>query len=112
MGESASKNDLAGDAARSPPGVMQDPDLFLYAVCEFFDNGIGEDFAGNALNLRPRGLLIEIICKRQSEILALADSRDVCESDLSKCVVDGLALRIEDGSLQRNVDMRLHYPRL
>ena len=39
-------------------------ELFLYAVCELFDDGVGEYFAGNALDLGSGGLRLQAICKR------------------------------------------------
>ena len=44
------------------------------------------------------------------EILALAHGGYVCKPDLAQGILDGLALRIEDRCLQRDIDMRLHYP--
>jgi hypothetical protein len=73
--------------------------LFVYTVCEFFDDGVGEDFAGDALDLGAGGLGLEPISKRQSEIFALANGGNVAESDLAQGIVDGLALWIEDRCL-------------
>jgi hypothetical protein len=84
--------------------------LFLYAVGELFDYGVGEDFAGDALDLGAGGLRRQAVGERKGEILALAHGGDVCKPDLVEGILDGLALRIEDRRLQRDIDIRLHYP--
>jgi hypothetical protein len=48
--------------------------------------------------------------ERKREVLALAHCGYIRKSDLAQGVVDGLALRIQDRCLQRDIDMRLHYP--
>ena len=84
------------------------PGLFLYAVRKLFDNGVGEDFAGDALDQGAGGVCGEAISEGKREILALANRADVSESDLAEGVLDGLALRIQDRCLQRDIDMCLH----
>ena len=65
----------SGLAARC---VLEAAALFLYAVCEFFDDGVGEDFAGDALDLGAGGLGGSRPSARdKSEILALADGGDL-----------------------------------
>jgi hypothetical protein len=86
--------------------------LFLYAVCELFDDGVSEHFAGDALHLGAGGVGGEAAGERKGEILALADSSYIRKADLSQSVVDGLALRVQDRCLERDIDMSLHYPRL
>ena len=54
----------------------------------------------------------QAIGEGKREILALADRGDLCKSDLAQGILDGLALRVENGSLQRDIDMCLHYGRL
>ena len=39
-------------------------ELFLYAVCELFDDRVSQDFAGNTLDLCPGSLRLQAICKR------------------------------------------------
>src|ERR1700722_19762910 len=70
--------------------------LFLYAVCEFFDHRVGQNLAGNALNLRFRGFRAQSIRQRKREILALAHRSDVSEPDLAEGIVDGLALGVKN----------------
>ena len=48
--------------------------------------------------------------EREREVFALAHGGDIGKSDLAESVVDGLALRVEDRCLQRDIDMRLHDP--
>ena len=84
--------------------------LVLNAVRELFDYRVGEDFAGDALNLSFGIGGRQAICQRKGEILALADCFNLRESDLAEGIVYGLTLRIEDRGLQRNVDMSLHHP--
>ena len=91
-------------------GVGARGGLFLYAVGVFFDDGVGEDFFGDALDLGAGGFGGEAVSQRKREILALAHRRYLCESDLAQRVLDGLALRVQDRCLQRDIDMRLHDP--
>jgi len=86
--------------------------LFLYAVRELFDDRVGENLAGDALHIGAGRLKRKAIGERNREILALAHRSDIREPDLAQGILDGLALRIQNRSLQRDVDMRLHYPRL
>ena len=44
----------------------------------------------------------------EGEVLALADGGDASEADFAQCVLDGLALGVQDGCLQRDIDMCLH----
>ncbi len=84
--------------------------LFLYAVREFFDDGVGQDFAGDALDLSADGVRLQPIGEGKREILALAHRGYIGETDLSQGILDGLALGVQDRCLQRDIDMRLHYP--
>jgi hypothetical protein len=52
----------------------------------------------------------ERVIERKREVFALAHSGNLGKTDLAECIVDGLALRIEDRCLQRDIDMRLHNP--
>ena len=52
----------------------------------------------------------EAVGERKREIFALAHGGDIGKPDLAEGVVDGLALRVEDRCLQRDIDMRLHDP--
>ena len=62
----------AGEVGRD--GSLSKTDrLFLYAVRVLFDDGVGEDFAGNAFDLCPGGVSGEALGEGKREILALAD---------------------------------------
>jgi hypothetical protein len=78
------------------------------AVGEFFDYGVGKDLLGDALDLGFGGVGGKAIGKREGEVFALAHRGDISETDLVEGILDGLSLRIEDGSLQRDINMRLH----
>src|ERR1035441_5999934 len=86
--------------------------LCLYAVREFLDHRVGEHLAGDALHLGARRLRAQPFGQRKREIFALAHSGYLRKSDLAQGVLDGLALRIQDRGLQRDIDMRLHHSRL
>ena len=43
--------------------------LFLNAVCVFFDDGVGEDFSGDALDLCAGGVGGQAICKGKAKYL-------------------------------------------
>src|ERR1700753_3876469 len=73
---------------------------FFDAIREFFDHGVRQNLAGDALNLCARGVAGQAIGKRKSEILALAYGRYLGKSNLTQGVLDGLALWIEDRCLQ------------
>jgi len=75
--------------------ALPDSVLVLNAVRELFDHGVGQNFARDALNLRPRILGCEAGGEGKREILALADTLHLRESDLAQGVVDGLTLRIQ-----------------
>jgi hypothetical protein len=85
----------ASEAGRAE-SLSETDRLFLHTVRELFDDGVGEDFAGNPLDLRSGGVSGEPIGKGKSEILALADGCDLCESDLAQSVLNGLPLRVKD----------------
>ena len=84
--------------------------LFLYAVREFFDDGVGKDFAGDAFYLGAGGVGGQAFCEGNREILALAHAGNICKADFAQRVLDGLALGVQHRWLQRDIDMRLHNP--
>ena len=63
---------------------------------EFLDYGIGEDVAGDLLDFFAGGVFGEAV-EIEDEEFALADGLDFGVSEGGKGVVDGLALRVEDG---------------
>ena len=92
-------------------GFLQ-PRLFLNAIRVLFYNGVGQDFAGDPLNLLTRGRCRKALIQREGEVFALADGSDIAKPYLAQSIVDGLALRVQDRCLQRDIDMCLHHPRL
>src|ERR1035437_6264409 len=83
--------------------------LFLNAICKLFDYRVGEHFASDPLDLGPRRINCEPVRQSQCKVFALAHGSYGRKSDLAQSVLDGLALRIEDRSFQRDIDMGLHY---
>ena len=84
--------------------------LLLEAEGEFFDDRIGEDITGDALNfvLSLRGIGGERRREREHEVLALAHVGDSIEADAAESAGDRLSLRVEYRTLQRDVNMRCH----
>ena len=77
---------------------------------ELFDDGVGEDFAGDALDfkLRLRWILRERVVESQQEVFSLADVGDAVVLHTTERAGYSLALSIEHGPLQRDIYMRLH----
>jgi hypothetical protein len=88
------------------------PRLVFELVRVLFDHRIGEDFARDALNFSTSGVGPQTVGERQLEVLALAHCGHVGIADLAQGIVDGLALRVQDRCLERDVDMCLHLWRL
>ena len=84
--------------------------LFLNAVRIFFDDGVGEDLAGDALDLVAGGFRGEPVGERKGEVFALADGGYVRVADFAQGILDGLALGVQDLCLERDIDMCLHHP--
>jgi len=99
IGVHGSRNSQNASQAAQDDRSFGEAGLFLYAVCELFDHGVGEDLFGDALDEGFGGFGREAIGEGKCEILALADGGDVGEADFAECVVDGLALGVEDGYL-------------
>ena len=57
-----------------------------------------------------RAASAEAVGERELEILALTHGDHFSKPDLAQSIVDGLALWVQDRCLQRDIDMRLHYP--
>ena len=77
---------------------------------ELFDDRVGEDLAGDALDLGlgMGGITGEGVVEGELEVLALADVGDAVVLHAAERAGDGLALSVEHGPLQRDVNMRLH----
>jgi len=77
---------------------------------ELFNDWIGEDLAGDALDFELG--LGRVRCERvfegKQEVLSLADVGDTVQANATECAGDGLALGIEDSPLQCDIHVRLH----
>jgi hypothetical protein len=78
------------------------------AKSEFFDDRVGEDFARNAGDLSLSGHRVETILEGKEKVLPLAHVRDAGVLHPPECPGNRLALRIQNSSLQRYIDMSLH----
>src|SRR3954463_9796573 len=77
-------------------------------VAELFDDRFREHVARDALIFLLRCGLVEPAVQGELEILSLADVGDGGVSHLLERALDCLALGIEHGLLQRNVDVGFH----
>ena len=84
-------------------------ELVLDAVGVLLDYGVGEDFGGYALDYGFCRLGGEAFSEGEGEVFALAGALDSGEVHLAECILDGLALRVENRGLQSYVDMSLHF---
>ena len=75
---------------------------------ELFDDWVGEDFAGDALDLGDCSVVGEAILEGQEEVFALADICDAAIVHPAERVGYCLALGIEHGSFESDIDMSLH----
>src|SRR4051795_6855919 len=82
--------------------------LLLDRVLEFLDHRIAEYFFRHALDFGLRSGLIESAIQRDLKVLALPDLAHALVTHLVERAMDGLALRIEDGLLQRDVNVGFH----
>jgi hypothetical protein len=73
----------------------------------FLDNGIGQNFLGDALELRL-SLATSPAVEIQHEEFALADVSDAFIAEARERMVDGLTLRIEDGAFWHDPDVCFH----
>jgi len=73
----------------------------------FFDDGIGEHFFGNALQLFLSFVAVPAI-EIQDEEFALADIFHGGVTKAGKSVLDGLSLRIEDSALRHDPNVCFH----
>ena len=74
----------------------------------FLDDGIGEDFARDAIDLGVGVGLGERRSEAKDEVFALADVVDTLIAHAGESLGDGFSLGVEDGALQRDIDMSLH----
>ncbi len=81
--------------------------LLDYFETKFFDDGVGEDFLGDALGLRLSVLAREAVEIKDKEF-ALADVLNGTEAESGKGVLNGLTLRIENGALRHDPNVCFH----
>jgi len=82
--------------------------LLLDGIAEFLDHRIGEYLAGDSGNLGLGPGSVQAAIERELEELALADVVHTLVAHLAERALDGLALGIEHGLLQRDVNVSLH----
>lgn len=82
--------------------------LAFDAEGKLFDDGVGQNLGGDALDLCFRGFGVDSVFKGEEEILSLADVADAFVLHATECIGDGLALSIEDRSFESYIDMSLH----
>jgi hypothetical protein len=75
---------------------------------ELLDDGVGEDFAGDAFDLSFGGALFEAIFEGQQEILSLPDIGDATVFHTAESICNCLPLGIQHGSFESYIDMSLH----
>jgi hypothetical protein len=82
----------------------------LEAEGELLDDGVGEDFAGDTLDFELRMGWIggERLFEGEEEVFSLADVGDAAGSHAAECAGDGLALGVQYGPLECDVNMRFH----
>lgn len=73
----------------------------------FFDDGIGKDFFGDALELFLGFVAVPAV-EIQNEEFSLADVFDGGVAEAGKGVMDGLALGVENGALWHDPDVCFH----
>ena len=79
------------------------------AVGELFDDGVGEDFAGDALDFGGGGFFVgEGGVEGEEEVLALADVGYAGVVHAAERLGDGLALGVEDGTLEGDINVGIH----
>ena len=84
----------------------------LEAEGELFDDGVGEDLGGDAFDLLAGGGGVEAVGQREQKVLTLADVGDASVGHAAESVGDRLALCIEHGGFECDIDMSLHRDRL
>jgi len=90
-------------------GAEGEPTSGFGAEGELFDDGVGEDLAGDAFDFGAGGLDVDAVFEGEEEVLALADVGDAPVFHAAKSIGDGLALGVEDRAFESYVDVSLHY---
>ena len=84
--------------------------LIFDCVVELFDYRIGENFARHALHFGARRIAVEAAVERELKVLALANIGHSLVTHLGQCALNGLALRIKNAFLHRDVNVGFHVP--
>ena len=74
---------------------------------ELLDDGVGEDFAGDAFDFGLGSAGFEAIFEGQQEILSLADIGDAAVFHAAESICNCLPLGIQHGSFESDIDMSL-----
>src|SRR5579864_3778527 len=82
--------------------------LVFQGVAVFFNHGIGEDLPRYAFHLRLRLGLAKVVVERELKVLALADITQALVAHLLQRALNGLALRVQNALLERDVDVSFH----
>src|SRR5579863_3071065 len=82
--------------------------LFGQRKLELFNDGVGQNFAGNALHFGLSLFARQIAVQRQLKVFSLPHTFQALIAHLLEGALNGLALRIEDTFLERNVDVGCH----
>jgi hypothetical protein len=77
---------------------------------ELFNDGVGEDFAGDSLDFKLGlcGVAGERVFEGKQEVLSLANISDARILHAAERASDSLPLSIEHGPLESDIHMRLH----
>lgn len=92
------------DRLKSTPQMRE---LLDDLEAKFFDDGVGEDVAGDAFDLGGGYFAGEAV-EGQYEEFSLADVFDFGVAEPSEGTVDGLSLGIEDGGFGHDPDVGFH----
>ena len=75
---------------------------------ELLDDGVGEDFAGDALDLSLGDAGFEAIFEGQEEVFSLPDIGYTAVFHAAESICNCLPLGIQHGSFESDIDMSLH----
>src|SRR5579863_8101065 len=75
---------------------------------EFFNHWVGQNFAGDAFDLRLRLFARQSPVQRELKIFSLAHALQALVAHLLERALNGFALRIENTLLQRDVNVGCH----
>ena len=82
--------------------------LVFDAKSELLDHRICENFTRNSFDLVACDGGFDVVLKGEEKVLTLTDIVDTAVFHAAEGIGYGLALCIEDGSFERDIDMGLH----